>query len=65
MQMNSFYGVDLVEIGAPGDDYYDPVAFAQALSVGIGLGSMPAAIGTGALGLGFAIVLGLVVRDSN
>ncbi|HUP53778.1 MAG TPA: hypothetical protein VM198_14955 [Longimicrobiales bacterium] len=58
-------GVDLVELGAPGDDYYDPAAFAQAFSVGIGVGSMPAVIGTGALGLGFAIVLGLVLQDSN
>jgi len=58
-------GVDLVEIGAPGDYYYDPAAFAQALSVGIGVGSVPAVIGTGALGLGFAIVLGLALQDSN
>jgi hypothetical protein len=58
-------GVDLVELGAPGDNYYDPAAFAQAFSAGIGVGSMPAVIGTGALGLGFVIVLGLVLRDSN
>jgi len=58
-------GVNLVEIGAPGADYYDPAAFAQAFSVGIGIGSIPAVIGTGALGLGFAIVLGLALQDSN
>lgn len=58
-------GVDLVELGAPGGDYYDPAAFAHAFSVGIGLGSMPAVIGTGALGLGVAIVLGLALQDSN
>lgn len=58
-------GVDLDELGTPGGHYYDPAAFAQAFSVGIGVGSTPAAIGTGALGLGFAIVLGLLLQDSN
>jgi hypothetical protein len=58
-------GLSLSSAGSPAGPYFDPGGFQQALSFGIGAGSMPAVIGTGALGLGFAIVLGLVLSDSN
>ena len=43
--------------GPDGSD--DPGGFHQALSVGVGLGSLPALVGTGALGLGYIILLGI------
>lgn len=45
--------------------FLDPGGFAQAFSVGAGLGSVPALVGTGALGLGVLIVLAILISDPD
>lgn len=57
---------DGVSLGAreqvePG--YVDERGFQQAISIGAAAGSWPAVIGTGALGLGYVIVLGLFLAN--
>jgi len=41
----------------------DPGGFQQAFSVGVGLGSVPALLGTGALGLAYVVLIALVADD--
>lgn len=58
----SFYlrwdGVVLPDETYPVNGYHDPGGFQQALSVGVGLGSKPALVGTGATGV---MVVALIV----
>jgi hypothetical protein len=49
----------------PDDSYFDPGGHQQAVSLGAAAGSVPALIGTGALGLGYVILLALFLSDSN
>ena len=45
--------------------YYDPGGTQHGLSVGVGLGSAPALFGTGALGVGLAVVFSLLVGQMS
>lgn len=60
----SFYvrwdGVTLSE-QVLGPDYADPGGFQQALSVGVSAGSVPALVGSGALGLGYLVLIALFI----
>lgn len=58
-------GVDIAPLRAPGGSYFDPGGFEQALSVGVGLGSVPALVGTGALGLGYVILLATFLAHAD
>jgi hypothetical protein len=58
-------GVSLPGVQYPDASYFDEGGFQQAISVGAAAGSVPALIATGALGLGYVIVLGLFLADSN
>jgi hypothetical protein len=49
-------GIGLPENPYPIPGSYDPGGFQQAFSVGAGLGSIPALVGTGALGLGVLLL---------
>lgn len=57
-------GVSLPEEEWPGGGT-DSGGFQQALSVGASAGSVPALIGTGALGLGYVIVMGLFLANAS
>lgn len=57
-------GVHLSSNEQPGGVYADPGGLQQALSVGAGAGSLPAVIGTGALGLGYLVLLSLFLETS-
>lgn len=48
-----------------GFGFIDDGGFQQALSAGIGLGSVPALVGTGALGLGYVILLGIFLAGDD
>ncbi len=53
-------GLSLPEVRQTGDwTFYDPGGFQQGLSVGASAGSVPALIGTGALGLAWTILFAL------
>lgn len=54
-------GVSLPGERYPDTSYLDEGGFQQAISVGAAAGSLPALIATGALGLGYVIVIGLVI----
>lgn len=54
-------GVSLSGIQYPDASYVDEGGFQQAVYVGAAAGSVPALIGTGALGLGYVIVIALVI----
>lgn len=58
-------GVPLSEISHPETGHYDLGGFQQALSVGVGLGSVPALVGSGALGLGYVILLGIFLGHAD
>jgi hypothetical protein len=58
-------GVDIPPLRAPEGSYFDPGGFEQAISVGVGLGSVPALVGTGALGLGYVILLGMYLAHGD
>ena len=45
--------------------YYQPARTYYGTSVGVALGSVPAVAGTGALGVVFAVLLGMFVADSS
>jgi len=55
-------GLDLSGVSDP-YGYRDVGGFQQALSVGAGLGSKPALVGTGALGLGYVILIGIFLAS--
>jgi hypothetical protein len=61
----SFYvrwdGIDLAEESVFLDGADDPGGFQQAFSVGVSAGSVPALVGTGALGLTYAVLIALYV----
>ena len=58
-------GVSLSGVQFPDASYFDEGGFQQAISVGAAAGSVPALIGTGALGLGYVIVLGIFLGNSS
>jgi hypothetical protein len=53
-------GVDIPSSRA-GDVYVDPGGFQHAFSVGVGVGSVPTLIGTGALGLGYLFLFAALI----
>lgn len=57
--------LDLPPWDSPYSGYVDPGGFEQALSVGAAAGSVPALIGTGALGLGYLVLWGTVLAGSG
>lgn len=58
-------GVSLAPETWQGNDYYDAGGFQQALSVGAVAGSVPALVGTGALGVGYLILLGVFLSNAD
>ena len=58
-------GVSLDDIQFPDAGYAEEGGLQHAFSVGASAGSVPALIGTGALGLGYVIVLGLFLADAS
>lgn len=58
-------GVSLSDVQFPDASYFDEGGFQQAISVGASAGSVPALIATGALGLGYVILLGIYLGDSS
>ena len=57
-------GASLSPESFPESEYFDPGGFQQAISIGAAAGSVPALVGTGALGLGYVILLGVYLSDS-
>lgn len=58
-------GVDVPPESYPDGVYHDFGGFQQAVSVGVGLGSVPALVGTGGLGLGYVILLGIFLAGDS
>ena len=57
-------GASLSPESFPESGHFDPGGFQQAISIGAAAGSVPALVGTGALGLGYVILLGVYLSDS-
>ena len=57
-------GASLESESFPESEYFDAGGFQHALSIGAAAGSVPALVGTGALGLGYVILLGVYLSDS-
>ena len=58
-------GAKLPGVEYPDARYVDEGGFQQAISVGASAGSVPALVGTGALGLGYVILLGIYLGQSS
>lgn len=58
-------GASLSRVQHPDASYVDEGGFQQAISVGAAAGSAPGLIATGALGLGYVILLGIFLADAS
>jgi hypothetical protein len=58
-------GASLSRESFPEYGHFDPGGFQQAFSIGAAAGSVPALVGTGALGLGYLILLGVYLSDAS
>ncbi len=57
-------GASLPPESFPEAEHFDPGGFQQAVSIGAAAGSVPALVGTGVLGLGYVILLGVYLSGS-